>query len=865
MSDLPAPAAHDPRGGYGTASDLPALAAQDPRGGYATAPDLLVLAAQDPRGVYAAASALRNTGDPGQRVLALRALGLAGKELGRLGEGIAHLREALRLAESSRLDYAAAQVRMNLVGLLAAGGDVEGALAAADAAAPVLTGADADRLLANRAYLLARSGRIREVARIARTCADPEVLVGLRINTGLAKAYAGRLGRGEADLRAALATAERAGLRHQAAMVRHNLAFVAMRRGDLARALALYDAVEPELAGAEERLCQLRVDRAEALIAARLPGEARVLLADTIDRLTAGGYRCDTADALLLLAHAELSDGDPEAAAATARRARAEFADRAGCALSAELIGLRARWACGDRSVSLRAAAERAAGRLAEYGWASASADARTLAALVALAHGDPDHAEHLLGRVRGETVSARVAALHATALLRLARGDRPGASAAVRAGLRAADEHAAALGAAELRGRAAGWAAELADLGLRLATGPRALLVAAERARAIADRPPAVRPPRDRRLAALLAELRRVSAEVPARPDLQTAQGRLEDAVRARCRRLSASRDRVAGWGWLVPALAETLGDRMLAEYVRVGADLVAVTLANGRCRRRSLGPYDRIRDDVRLLRFAVSRLARDPGNAPARASLAATAGRLHARLIEPLSVGERSLVLAPVGALHGLPWAALPSLTDRPSTVVPSAAGWLRAMRAPSDGGHVALIAGPDLRHADEEIGTVRARHPRARVLTGAAAIAEETRSALDGASVAHVAAHGVFRSGNALFSGLRLADGPLFTYDLEHLDRPPRLLVLSACDAGRAEIYEGEAVIGMVTAALGFGTATVIAAVTPVGDAAARDLMAGFHERLAADASPAEALARAPRSAAALGFVCFGAGHA
>ncbi|GAA4615665.1 CHAT domain-containing protein [Actinoallomurus liliacearum] len=826
--------------------------------------DLLARAAADPRGAYATASALRDTGDPGQRVLALRALGLADKELGRLGEGIAHLREALDVAESARLDYAAAQVRMNLVGLLATGGDIEGALAAADAAAPVLTGADADRLRANRAYLLARSGRIREVARVARTCADPEVLVGLRINTGLAKAYAGRLGGGEADLRAALAVAERAGLRHQAAMVRHNLAFVAMRRGDLPRALALYDAVEPALVGAEERLCQLRIDRAEALITARLPGEARVVLADTLERSTAGGYRCDTADALLLLAHAELADGDPGAAAATARRAQADFADRAGFALLAGQVGLRARWAAGDRSAALLAAAEQAAERLAGHGWASAAADARTLAGLVALAHGDREHAERLLHRVGGDTVSARVAGLHATALLRLARGDRPGAAAAVGAGLRAVDEHAAVLGAVELRGRAAGWAVELAELGLRLATGSRALLVAAERARAIADRPPAIRPPRDRRLAGLLAELRRVSAEVPDRPELLTAQARLEDAVRARCRRLPSSRDAVAGWGWLVPALAETLGDRMLVEYVRVGADLVAVTLANGRCRRRSLGPYDRVRDDVRLLRFAVSRLARDPENAAARASLEATAGRLDARLIGPPSAGERPLVLAPVGALHGLPWPALPSLRGRPCTVAPSAAGWLRAMRTPSSGGHVALVAGPGLAHADEEIGAVRARYPEARVRAGAAATAEAARSVLDGASVAHVAAHGVFRSGNALFSGLRLADGPLFTYDLEHLERAPRLLVLSACDAGRAEIYEGEAVIGMVTAALGYGTETVVAAVTPVGDAAARDLMTGFHTRLTAGLSPAEALAAAPRPSSALGFVCFGAGH-
>ncbi len=818
--------------------------------------------AVDPRRAYASAAPMASCGPPAARVSALRTLGLACKELGRLGEGLAHLGEALRIAESEGLAYAAAQVKMNLVGLLTARGDIDAALAAADDAAPVLTGADADRLLANRACALARSGRVGEVARIARTCTDPEVLAGLLVNTGLAKAYAGKLGRGESDLRSALAVAERAGLRHQAAIARHNLAVVALRRGDLPRALALFDEVEPEVAGVGERLCQLRLDRAEALIVARLPGEARELLTRTLADL-GDGYRCDTADALLLLAHAELDDGDPRAAADTAARARAAFGERVGFALLAEQVGLRARWAYGERSAALVSEAACTASRLERAGFASAAADARTLAGLVALGQGDRAHAARLLGGVLsgGGTVGGRVAAWHATALLRLSGGDRGGAAAAVRAGLRAVDEHAAALGAAELRGRAAGWATELAELGLRLATGPRALLVAAERARAIADRPPTVRPPHDRRLAGLLAELRRVSAEVPDRPARTTAQTRLEDAVRTRTRGLASRRDAVRGWGRLVPDLASALGDRVFAELIRVGDDLLAVTVADGRCRRRSLGPYARARHDVLLLRFAVSRLA--AGDASARDVLACAAGRLDARLLGPLRLGERPLVLAPAGALHGLPWPALPSLKGRPLTVAPSASGWLRASRVPPSSGHVAVVAGPGLAHAGEEVRAVRAHHPGALVLTGRAATADAAHAALDGAATAHIAAHGTYRSGNALFSSIRLADGPLITYDLEHLRRPPRLMILSACDAGRSDVRAGESVMGLVTAALSYGTATVIACVTPVGDAAARDLMTGFHARLTAGRTPAEALAETPRPQGALGFVCFGAG--
>lgn len=837
--------------------------------------DLITAAAADPVRAYDDALALITAGDPALRVTARRALGLSCKELGRLGEGLAHLGEALRIAESEGLAYASAQVKMNLVGLLTAHGDIEAALALADEAAPVLTGTDADRLLANRACALARSGRIDEVARIARTCRDPEVRIGLRINVGLARAYAGRLGRAEADLRGALAVAEKSGLRHQAAMARHNLAVIASRRGDLPSALAIYDDVEPALGGAGERICQLHLDRAEALIAARLPGEARVLLARTLERLDGAGYRCDTADALLLLSHAELADGDPCAAAATAARARTAFGERAGFALLAEQVGLRARWEGGERSAALAEAAESTAESLERAGWASAAADARTLAGLVALDRGRLEDAQRLLGQVGGGgTVSARVAAWHATALLRLAGGDRGGAAAAVRAGLRAVDEHAAALGAAELRGRAAGWSAELADLGVRLARGPRALLIAAERGRAIADRPPAVRPPRDRRLSALLAELRRVSAEVPGRPALLSAQARLEEAIRARARRLSSSRETVRGWAWLVPALSEALGGRAFVELVRRGDELLAVTVVDGRCRRVPLGSYAQAEYDVRLLRFAVSRLAREAagyaaapgpsGRGAAGVAVTAAGGRLDAQVFGPLRLGDRPMVLTPVGALHGLPWAALPSLAGRALTVVPSAASWLRALRGPRRPGHVALVAGPDLAHADDEVAAVRSWYPDAVVLTGAAATADAVRTALDGAATAHLAAHGTFRSGNALFSSLRLADGPLITYDLEHLRRPPRLMVLSACDAGRADVRAGEAVMGMVGCALSYGTATVVAGVTPVGDAAARALMTGLHERLAAGTSPAEALAATPRDPAALGFVCFGAGY-
>jgi tetratricopeptide (TPR) repeat protein len=862
---------------------------------------LIRLAAADPGRAWIAARELLAGGcEPATRVVALRALALAGKELGRLAEGLDHLREALVTATAGEdLTYAAAQVQMNMVGLLAAHGDVEGALDAADAAGPVLRGADADRLAANRAFALARRGLMDEALRTARRVLprlragdDPAALAGLLSTIGLTHVFRGDLDAAESALTEAAVTADRAGLTHQAAMARGNLAFAASRRGDLPRALALYAAVEPDLA--PERVAQCRFDRAETLITAGLAAEARSLLAATLTDVAGREYGSDVADGLLLLAHAELADGDPRSAADTAGRARAAFArqDRTGWMPLADHLQIRARWAAGDRSLAFLDTARATADRLDRAAWAEAAADVRIVTALLALRLGRTATARELLGRVSTARwhgpVALRVAAWHATALERDSRGDRRAAAAAVRAGLRVVDAHTAALGAAELRGRAAHLATDLADLGLRQARSGRELLAAEERRRAIAWRPAALRPPADPRRAAALTELRRLSAEHAAataagRDVRETADRlvRLEAAVRTTARTRAgggtrASRPRIE-------ELTDALGARAFVELIRQGPALHAVTLVGGRCRRWPLGPYDRAAREARLIRFNLRVLAEHgDDHTAARAGLATAAAQAQAWLLGPLrrAIGDRELVLSSTGAMHGLPWAALPALAGRPVTVVPSAAAWLRATAPPvaarggpasaprTAGGsaapeRVVLVAGPGLDHAAAEVAALSDRYPGATVLTGAAARVATVGRTLEGAALAHLAAHGEFRDDNALFSRLLLADGPMIAHDLEGMRRAPRVVVLSACDTGRAD--PGEAVMGMVGVLLDFGAATVIASVAPVRDDATRDFMVAFHERLAAGTPPARALAEAPRTPGVLGFVCFGAGCA
>jgi CHAT domain-containing protein len=155
-----------------------------------------------------------------------------------------------------------------------------------------------------------------------------------------------------------------------------------------------------------------------------------------------------------------------------------------------------------------------------------------------------------------------------------------------------------------------------------------------------------------------------------------------------------------------------------------------------------------------------------------------------------------------------------------------------------------------------------------PGATVLTGRDATVEATLAALDGATLAHIACHGRFRSDSPLFSSLELADGPLTALDIQGLRRAPDVLVLSACDVALSERHPGDELLGLSAALLASGTRTIIASVVPVPDAAARRLMLAFHRRLAGGASPASALAdaqaglRADQQALA-GFLCLGAG--
>ena len=856
----------------------------------------------DPRrALQLAASALEAApGDAAVRSMAQRAQGLAYLELDDVAAALAHVRVAVRTADRAHEAVRAAQARMSLALVLAYGGRFAEALRVLSEAAGALTGADAGRLRAQRALVLQRLGEVdralddyRAAVEILRAEGDRLWEARLLLNRGVLHAYRGALAAASEDLHAACRLANDLGQELLGAYALHNLGFVAARRGDVPLALSRYDEALQTLQRLGKPAALFDVDRCELLLAVRLVTEARDLAERAVSALRARDMASDLAEARLMLAHAALLQGDPVHAERAALAAHRDFRAqrRHGWATLARYAQIRAAYDCGHRTARLLQTSRRTVAALDAAGWRLPALDARVITARLALELDKVDTARRELALAAGARsrgpAALRARAWHAEALLRLAQDNRRGTYRALDAGLRILEEHQATLGATELRAHVGGHALELAQLGTQLALeqrDARRLLRWAERGRAGALRFRPARPPDDGALAADLAELRRVVAEVDAaalqgRPTdrLLRRQAQLERAVRDRARHARGAGAAAADVS--LAALVTALEGRALVELVEVDGHLYGVTLVEGKARLHDLGDAAGVAGELRSLRFALRRLAAGRSGAAslaaATAGAQAAAGELERRLLAPLlgEVSSRDLVIVPTGPLHAVPWSMLPACRGRPVAVAPSATSWYRsATAARAAGGGVVLVATSEPPAAVPEASAIAAHYPGAALLHGDAARPAPVLAAMEDARLAHVATHAQFRADNPLFSCLYLTGGIVTVYDLERLRRAPDLVVLSACDSGLSAVHAGDELMGLAAALFATGTRRLVASVVPVPDAATHELMLSFHRHLRAGGGPARALARAQAEtgagdhstlAAAAGFVCFGAG--
>jgi tetratricopeptide (TPR) repeat protein len=838
--------------------------------------------------------------------VAHRALGLVATGTGDLSEAARQLRVAIAIAEQARLSIRAAEARGTLSYVLTLNGNTDAALheieLATDAVADGYPGA---RLRMNRALVLTELSRFDEAAAgyqdaldlLHRAGGDELIEADMRTNRSILGVYR-RDWRGvENDLQRAERLYLATGHHGRTAMVYHNRGFAASVQGDLPTALAAFDEAAERYRAAGRPLGLLPVEKAEALLSVRLGAEALQTARQAVAEYAQAGNAVDLVQGRLVLAQAALLEGDTSLAAAEALRAgrSATRQHRAGWAALASYVALRARWQSGERTAGTIRAGRRAVRALAEAGWAVEALDARLIVARTALDLGRTGSARRQLtdaatARSTGPA-ELRARAWHATALLRLSDGDDRGAQSALRAGMGVLENFRASLGATELRAHASGQAAELAGLGLRLAIRSgraESALRWAERWRASTLRLRPVRPPGDARLAQDLAELRQVvsrlnetAASGETRTDtrpLLRRQAALEERVRNRARHATgdASLSRLPS----VPELGTVLTghQRALVEYIALDDVLYAATVAFGRTRLHRLGSLAEAARELEALRFGLRRLASGAPTASLEAAGALVGKKaqlLDALLFSPLhkDIGDAALVVVPTGPLHAMPWPVLPTCAGRPLSVCPSAALWHRAATAETGpGGARVFAAGPGLAHAVPEVTDLAASYGQPETYTGERAAVDAVTKALDGAAVAHIAAHGDFRADNPLFSALQLADGPLTVLDIERLRRPPAHVVLSACDSGLPSVHPGDEIVGLAAALLALGTANLVATVVPVPDRTTAPLMLRYHQGLRSGRSPSVALAAAqridsahvtPEQVADAGFLCFGAG--
>jgi tetratricopeptide (TPR) repeat protein len=671
----------------------------------------------------------------------------------------------------------------------------------------------------------------------------------------------------------------------------HGLAALAWRVGDIPRALSYY---EKTLAGyarlMPSALPKARMDQAEALLTAGLSEDAARQLDEALPELLRLRNHQNVAEAELLRATAAFSEGDLAAARKWASSAKRRFERRGNESLGSRAALIRLRADVDDAldrdrvPANLASKALALAETLAKLDLIDQAGLARMLAVRLELRRGElAAAAEHLalVPKPRQVTpVDHRMLRRLCLAELAVAGGDRRQAYAQARAGLAELSRFRDRMGGVELVSGSAMHGRALGLLAVRLViehsrSPARQLFGWLERTRAQVYRYQPLPSPADPVLAEKVSEYRYLSREVQQARSTGAWKRELASRHAALGREVMRLGWRDTPWGQPRPVarveevIAE-LGDRAMISFLAVKDVIMAVVVVAGRVRLVPLGDVHEVIVAAQEMHADLDALSPDLLFGPMAKAVSDSAVRrathLDARLLRPLAalLRDRELVVIPTGALYAVAWGALPSLRGRPVVVVPSATAWLAAQRSDRQAGATVLVSGPGLPAAVGEVAGLRRYHPNAEVLDAEQATVPEVLQALDGAALAHVAAHGAHEPANALFSRLELWDGALFAHEMARLRRPPQHVVLAACELALSRIRPGDEALGFAGALLSAGVHTVTAAVTRVGDVAAASAMADYHRQLAAGASPAMALAEATAvDPLRRPFICLGAG--
>jgi tetratricopeptide (TPR) repeat protein len=664
----------------------------------------------------------------------------------------------------------------------------------------------------------------------------------------------------------------------------YNIAWLHYLRGDYLRAIELYDRTRAHCsqAGDAYHLALCDLDEAEMYLELNLTAEAADLASRAAPAFARLGMAYEQAKALVSLAIADSSGGRP----ARFAEARALFESQKNFVWGAliDLHEATAARVAGDSRLALLLC-RRARRVLADSLLPGKAALCELIEASVLLDRGETARARSVASAALSRLDKSESRAQRFQALALLARIEETSGNAertlALWRDARSEME--------SLRSRLWGESSRISFLKDKLAVYESLTRLALERG----DSPGAFEA-MEQAKSRSMAEMLTMPETLPGDPEIDTllqdlaachrqteraalsGERNLVDALRSSARliennitrRFTAQRSGNAGLSAPVIRLAEVQAaipaGAVMVEFYRIGG-LYYVGLISARgIEIRPLAPVASVRPALRLLELQIARVRESGPRAERLAHSGALAARRHLRdlydaLIAPVAAeiaGYEHLIVVPHGVLHQAPVHAFFDgeryLSERFTvSYAPSAGVFARCAERGEGPSDAALVMGvPDARAPwiETEARAVAEALPGARLLLREEATEARLRQWGPASRYLHIAAHGVFRRDNALFSYIRLGDSAVNLVDFYRLHLTAELVTLSGCGTGLNAVVGGDELIGLIRGLLFAGARSVVASLWDVNDESAAIFMTALYRRIRAGSAKAQAVREA-----------------
>ena len=286
---------------------------------------------------------------------------------------------------------------------------------------------------------------------------------------------------------------------------------------------------------------------------------------------------------------------------------------------------------------------------------------------------------------------------------------------------------------------------------------------------------------------------------------------------------------------------------DTALIEYYSAGDRLVAAVVTRETIEITTVAAVSQVTRLLQLLRFQISKFSMGAAHTRQfeQPLLRATLGHLealYAELMRPLRsrLRQQRLVVVPHGALHFLPFHALRNSDEYLGdtfavSYAPSAAVFALCQQKAAAEKKRSLVLGiPDDRAPQivTEAQSVAALLPEAELCLGEQATAKILLERGPETGLLHIATHGIYRSDNPMFSGIRLGDGYVNLYDLYQLRLNAKLVTLSGCATGMNFVAAGDELLGLQRGLFYAGATTLLLSLWDVHDRSTAELMQEFY---------------------------------